>query len=151
MTVRYANIKGVKFIEEPRGDNGGILTLVTFDLDNQAYTGGTDTVSFGGGGYENEVATTLSLAVMLQNRRRDGRTVTIAQAMGGWYGQQSAATNGPNIYVQSPTVSGGNITSVTLFNAATGGSAITCAASAWQSAGALILLITADYASNNPE
>ncbi len=48
MTIRFANIKGLKFLEEPLGDDNGLLVLLTFDLRGQAYTGGSDTIQLGG-------------------------------------------------------------------------------------------------------
>ena len=145
MTARAANVKGIKFLEEPRGANRQGVALVSFDLVNTPYTGGTDTVTLGG-------ATTATLATMLQNRRRDGRTVTITQVMGGPApGRQLAATNGPDIYVQAATVSAGNLASITLNSAATGGSAVTTTTAAWDAAATVLVSFAAVYPANNPE
>ena len=152
MTARAANVKGIKFLEEPRGANRQGVALVSFDLVNTPYTGGTDTVTLGGAGTENGVATTATLATMLQNRRRDGRTVTITQVMGGPApGRQLAATNGPDIYVQAATVSAGNLASITLNSAATGGSAVTTTTAAWDAAATVLVSFAAVYPANTPE
>jgi len=153
MTVRAGNVKGIKFIEEPRGANRQGTALISFDLVNTPYTGGSDTITLGGGGTENEVATTATVATMLQNRRRDGRTVTISQVMGGPApGRQLAASlNGPDLYVQGAALSSGNITGITLNTAAIGGSAVTTVTSAWDAAATVLVSYSAVYPNNSPE
>lgn len=151
MATRAGNVKGIKFMESPRGDNKEGIAVITFDLLATAFTGGTDTITLGGAGTENGVATTATVATMLQNRRRDGRTVTLGQVMGGWAGRQAAATNGPDFFVQAPAISSGNITSITLNSAATGGSNVTTTTAAWDAAAAVIVSYLAVYPSNNPE
>ena len=151
MAVRNANVKGVKFIESPRGDNKQGIAVVTFDLIATAFTGGSDTITLGGGGTENGVSTSLTLAQMLQNRRRDGRTVTLGQVMGGWAGRQAGSTNGPDFYVQNAAISTGNVASATLQSAATGGSNVTTTTSPWDVAATIIVSYNATYSSNNPE
>jgi hypothetical protein len=149
MAVQNANVKGIKFIESPRGDNKTGIAVVTFDV--AAAVAGADTVQLGGAGTENGVATTATLATMFQNRRRDGRTVTLGQVMGGWAGKQTGSTNGPDIYVQTPAISAGNVNAIALKSAATGGSAITTLASAWDAPAALMVSYSATYPANNPE
>ena len=153
MTVRAANVKGIKFMEEPRGANRQGTVLVTFDLINTPYTGGSDCITLGGGGTENGVATTLTLAQMIQNRRRDGRTVTLTQAMGGPApGRQLAASaNGPDLYTQTVGITSNNVTGVTLLSAGTGGSAVTTTTGAWDAAATVVVSYAAVYPSNNPE
>jgi hypothetical protein len=159
MATKFGNVKGIKFMEEALGlgQNRSGIALVTFDIVGGAvYTGGSDTLQLGSASgsqaYENGVLSTVALTVatMLQNRRRDGRTVTLVQCMGGWCGAQAAATNGPNIFAQTVAVSSGNLT-LNLFNAATGGSAITTTTAAWDRAATLLVEFTATYTSNNPE
>jgi hypothetical protein len=140
MTARAANIKGIKFLEEPNGADKGGVALVSFDLLNTIYTATSDTVTLGGAGYENGVSTTDTLATMIQNRRRDGKTVTITGVAAASVspGRQAAATNGPLLYARLAAVSGGNLGSITLFNALlTGGSECTCTAAAWDQAATL--------------
>lgn len=158
MATKFGNVKGVKFIEEPQGANRGGVVLVTFDIVGGAvYTGGTDTLQLGSGtasqAYENGVLSTtaLTLQTMIQNRRRDGRTVTLTQAMQGPApGHQTAATNGPYIYVQSATLSSNNL-QVNLFSASTSGSAITTTTAAWDWAATVVLFFTAGYTGASPE
>jgi hypothetical protein len=159
MATKFGNVKGIKFLEEPLGEgqNRAGVALITFDIVGGAvYTGGTDTLQLGSAStsqaYENGLlsATALTVATMLQNRRRDGRTVTLTQTQGAFNGAQAAATNGPNIFAQSVAISSGNIT-MQLLSAATGGSNITTTTAAWDRAAAIIVQFTAVYPSNNPE
>ncbi len=135
MTVRAANVKGVKFVEEPYGSEKGGVAFITFDLASVAYTASADTVKLGAGGFDNGVATTDTLAVILSKRRRDGKTVTITGVAAGGVipGMQAAATNGPLLYVRLAAVTGANVDTINLFSVLlTGGSEITCPASAWE-------------------
>ena len=145
MAVRQANIKGIKVLEEPLGSDKGGVALVTFDLVNTVFTGGADTISLGGGGTDAGVATSATLATLMQNRRRDGRTVTITgvAAASVFPGSQAAATNGPAIYAQLAAQAAGNVTSITLNSAATGGSAVTTTAAAWDRACGIAVTYTA--------
>ncbi|HEY2516960.1 MAG TPA: hypothetical protein VGI39_39080 [Polyangiaceae bacterium] len=140
MATRNANVKGINFLYEPRGSALEFLAVVTFDLLGVVYTGGSDTIQIGGGGFDAGIATTLTLAQLIQNRRRDGKTVTLYGVFAGPPGRQAAATNGPELYVQSAAVSTGNIGSIVLFNAITGGSAITATATGWDAAAAIFVM-----------
>lgn len=131
MATRFANILGITDLTEPRGTERTVVALVTFDLNGTAYTGGADTVQLGGGGTDGRQTTALTLAQIIQNRRRDGKTVTIAGGAAGPAGYQSVATNGPNISAQSVATSGGNVT-LNLFSAAVAGSAITTTSAGWE-------------------
>lgn len=134
MATRYANIKGVKFDDgHLGGDKGGTATIF-FDGNSVAFTGGSDTIVLGGAGWVDGVANTSTLAVILANYRRDGKTVTLYHAFPGPVpGYQAAATNGPDIYLQGTiSVSAGNVIGATLESARTGGSNVTAAASAWE-------------------
>lgn len=141
MATRQANLKGVKFLEEPLGSEKGGVALITFDLLNTVFTGGSDTISIGGGGTDAGVTTSSTLAVLMQNRRRDGKTVTITgvAAASVFPGSQAAATNGPLIYCQAAATSGGNVTSITLKTATTGGSDVTTTAASWDRAAGIAL------------
>jgi hypothetical protein len=158
LATKTGNVKGIKFVEEPLGANRAGMALISFDIVGGAvYTGGSDTLQLGSAStstaYENGVLSVpaLTVATMLQNRRRDGRTVTLTQAMGGPApGAQAAATNGPLIAVQSAAISSGNVT-CNLFSAPTGGSAITTTTAAWDRAATVMVQYTAAYPSNNPE
>jgi hypothetical protein len=161
VATQYGNVKGIKFIEEPLGANRGGIALITFDIVGGAvYTGGTDTLQLGSlsanQAYENgvkSVATALSVVTMLQNRRRDGRTVVLDAGMAGPApGAQAAATNGPLINVQSVSVVAvAGCIQLNLFSLATGGSAITTTTAAWDRAATVVVQYTAVYPSNNPE
>jgi hypothetical protein len=158
MATKTGNVKGVRFLEEPLGANRAGIALISFDIVGGAvYTGGADTLQLGSAStstaYENGVLSVpaLTVATMLQNRRRDGRTVTLVQAMGGPApGAQAAATNGPLIAAQSVAISSGNVT-MNLFSAPTGGSAITTTAAAWDRACTVMVEYTAGYTGANPE
>lgn len=133
MTARAANVVGVKFDDGHLGGTHGGIATISFDLNSVAFTGGADTITMGGTGFVNGVATTDTLGVILSKFRRDGKTVTIYGVMPGPHtGSQAAATNGPEIWLQAPAVSANNVISTTLKTAATGGSDVTAAASAWE-------------------
>lgn len=150
MATRAANMKGITFLWEYIGSVYGGIALVTFDLIGVPFTGGSDTITLGGGGYDDEVATTNTLAVTMQNRRRDGKTVTITSvcSVGPQVGYQAAASsNGPLLYVQGATLSGGNVTSITLNTAYTGGSAVTTVSTGYwdRPAGIVVSYIATGY------
>jgi hypothetical protein len=144
MATKSANVKGIKFMEEPVGADKGGVAMVTYDLTGgTVYTGGADTLQLGGGGFENGVATIATLATMIQNRRRDGKTITVyAAAPGPVPGLQPAATNGPTLYAQTVASSAGNVT-LNLFSAPTSGSAITTTAASWDRAASVVVYYTA--------
>jgi hypothetical protein len=131
MATKYAKVNGVKFDDGPLGPANGGVAVVTFDT-AQVYTGGTDTVSLGGGGYDGQVATTATLAGIMQTRRRDGKTVAITGVSATPTfapGLQLAATNGPAIFATGAATAGGNVT-LNLYSTitGTGGANITTAA-----------------------
>lgn len=159
MATKFANVKGISFLSERLGEGNARrgICAITFDMvAAQVYTGGTDTLQLGSVAgsqtYENGTLSpvALTLATMLQNRRRDGRTVTMEQVMSGEGGAQAAATGGPDIFVQSGAVSAGNVTG-NLFSAGTGGSAITTTTAAWDRAATIYVLYKASYTGANPE
>ena len=153
MAIRQGNCKGIKFLEEPRGSDKGGIALVTFDMINQVVAA-ADTVNIGGSagtnaGTDGGTATTLTLAQLIQNRRRDGKTVTLTGAAPAsvFPGIQAAATGaaaGGLLYVQSATVTAGNVTGIALFTAPSGGVAVTTsAATSWDSAAGIAVSYTA--------
>lgn len=151
MATRFATVKGAKFDDSFIDYSSGGLAFVSFDIAGTIYTGGSDTVQLGGGGFDGVNATTSTLAVILASlHRRDNRTLTI-QGVGTVSfasGNQSTATNGPQIFAQSVATSGGNVT-CNLFSAVTGGSAITCTAGAWERACTLIVMYTLSLISSD--
>lgn len=157
MAIRIGNVKGCKFLEEPLGANRAGVALITFDqVVTTPYATG-DQLQLGSASastaYENGVLSVagLTVAQMLQNRRRDGRTVTLTQVMGGPApGAQAAATNGPLIFPQSVSISSSNIL-MNLFNAPTGGSQLTLTSASWDRASTLVVQYTAAYPNANPE
>lgn len=141
MATRAANLKGIKFLEESAGAEKGGVALVVFDLLNVAFTGGSDTIQLGGGGFDRGVATTNTLAVMIQNQRRDGKTVTITGVAAA--SVVPALQAGVLGYIQSAAASGGNITSMLLKTAASGGSDVTFTSASWDRTAAIAVTYTA--------
>lgn len=128
MAARSANVQGVNFFDGPLGSEKGGVAWISFNLINLASTGGSDTISLGGGGYDGGASSTDSLATMLQKRRRDGKTVTLT-AVGGCV--SPGAQGSTLLYPQSGTIGSGNITGITLNTAATGGSSASSTTSTW--------------------
>ena len=141
MAVRAANLKGCKFLENPVGEDKGGVALLTFDLVNTVFTGGADTITIGGAGTDQGVVTALTLATLMQNRRRDGKVVTLTGVAGASVTPGLQA--GTLLYVQAAAVSAGNIISMTLNTAATGGAGASSTAAAWDRAAAIAVTYTA--------
>lgn len=141
MATRAANVKGIKFLEEPRGSEKGGVALVTFDLLGVAFTGGSDTISIGGAGYDRGTSTSDTLATMIQKQRRDGKTVTLTGVAGASVapGLQGSTA----LYVQSAAVSGGNITSAVLKTAASSGSDVSATSAGWDQPAAIAVTYVA--------
>lgn len=120
MAVRQANVKGIKFNDGPAGPNNGGFAEVSFDLISTVFTGGADTITLGGGGQEQGVPTTATLLTILQNRRRDGKTVNLT-----WVGGQveQGLQAGVPLCPQAAAITGANITGVTLNTLPIGGAA----------------------------
>jgi hypothetical protein len=131
MTARAANVKGITFNDGPYGSNNGGVAFVSFDLIATASTGGSDTLTLGGTGQDDGVTTTNSLAVIMQNRRRDGKTVTLV-AVGGCVANGLQA--GTALFPQAGTIGSGSITGVTLNTAATAGSSASSTSAGWDRA-----------------
>jgi hypothetical protein len=136
MSAKAGNVKGIQWYDGPYGSNNGGVAWVSFDLINTASTGGTDTVTLGGTGYDDGVATTSTLAVIMQNRRRDGKTVTLT-SVGAAIAQGLQA--GVGLFPQAGTIGGGNITGITLNTAATGGASVSSTSAGWDRAAMLAI------------
>ncbi len=113
MATENANIVGLMLLEEALIQNTESSTVYqeyavsAVEITTPAFTSG-DTIQVGGGGNDRGVATTSTLATLIQNERRDGRTVTIKAAM-----MARAGYDGTNFYYAANngiTVSAGNLT-----------------------------------------
>ena len=115
MATVNANIVGLMLNVEALIQNSESSTVTQeyavseLNITSPAFLSG-DTIQIGGGGNDRGQATTATLATLIQNERRDGRTVTIKAAMmiapgydGTTYFYTPAA---------GPTVSSGNLTFV---------------------------------------
>lgn len=136
MAVKNGNVKGIDLLAAPRGMNNGAVVQVSFDLLNTASTGGTDTITLGGAGYHQGVATTLTLAQMIAAEVRDGGTCTI-----DWVGQGvvPGLQAGNALYTTGATLSSGNVTSIALQTAPSGGSGVSTTSASWDAAGSLVV------------
>ncbi len=140
MAVKAGNVQGINFLTEFAGSEKGGVAIVTFDLIATALTGSTDTVTLGGAGQDDRIATTSTLQQIMQNRRRDGKTVTITGVAGCVAPGYQGATV---IYPQAAVVAGGNVTSITLNNAATGGAVVNTTVASWDRPAVIALTYTA--------
>lgn len=143
MSVRNANVKGVQFYDGPAGSLNGGVAWVSFDLIGTASTGGSDTIQLGGGGYDDGNATTSNLVTIMQNRRRDGKTIVLL-----WAGGQveQGFQGGVALCPQGAAVSGSNIISITINTAPTGGSSQSTTSATWDRAA----MIAVGYYTTNP-
>lgn len=104
MATIYADIVGVSILREnPEMGTGG-LALVAFNMG--AYTGSSDSGSIGAGGTLHGVSQSSSLATILQNMRRDGKTVTIRGACRA----ESGSDGTTSYYAGTLAVSSGSLT-----------------------------------------
>lgn len=132
MANHFANIKGISLLQAPRGMNNGAIAVVSFDLYGATAWASGDTVELGGGGYNQEVANTASLATIIANRLRNGGSVTLlgtssAAAVAGpiTVGYQAGTAIYANTTATPAAVSSGNITGIILATTATGSTPIT--------------------------
>lgn len=131
MATVFASIKGIKILSEFEGPEKGGTAEVTFALTG-AYVAGTDVVQLGGGGFDGGLATTATLQTIMQNRRRDGKTVTLVGTGGSLApGQQSGTPFYAQVGATALSASAGNL-QCNLFNAATGGAGVSATASGVQ-------------------
>jgi hypothetical protein len=139
MAVRTANVKGISVLGSYRGGEKAVALQVSFDLLATASTGGTDTITLGNNaGYDQGVAnTTQSLAQMIANRLRGaGGAFTLVAAAGYVPGYQA----GLPLFATGPVVSGGNVTSIAIQTALTGGSAQSTTSAGWDSAASILVV-----------
>lgn len=137
MANYFGNVKGIDLLSSPRGADEGAVFVVTFDLLAQAQVGGTDTIQLGGGGDDQEVAGTQTLAQMIQNRFRSaGGAFTIDWVGGNAFPGLQA---GNKLYAQSAATSGGNVTGLKIYNAPSGGAGQNTTSAAWDSAVAIVV------------
>ncbi len=102
MAVRQGDIVGVKFFDPHFGRRG--YCAIAFTL--AAYDASADTGKLGSGGTIHGVATAATLETILQNERRDGRTLNIIAGMPGRPGYDS----GTSFYADTVAVSTNDIT-----------------------------------------
>jgi hypothetical protein len=136
MATRNGNVKGIDIVFAPGGmgtPTGVCVAVVSFDLLAQAFTGGSDTIQLGGGGYDQGVATTQTLAQMIAARVRDGGTCTLLGVIGCGVGRPGYQAGTP-LWAQAAAVSGGNVASLTLNTLPTGGSSQTTTNANWDAA-----------------
>lgn len=143
LATRSANVKGIVFHDGMAGSLNGGYAVVHFDLLGTAFTGGVDTITLGGGGYDQGVATTSTLVAIMQNRRRDGKTVVLTGAAGQW---EQGLQAGVSLCPQAAAVSGSNVASITLNTAPTGGSSQSSTSATWDRAAAIVVSF---YTSNS--
>lgn len=127
MATVFGNIMGIKFDDGPLGPEKGGVATVTCKLSG-AFVAGTDVLQLGGGGFDGNVANTLTLAAVAQNRRRDNKIVTLLNGYGLAPGQQGATF----FYAQTATVTASNLTFANLFTAASGGAGVSATAAGVQ-------------------
>jgi hypothetical protein len=87
MATVFGNVKAISLLKEPyAGGNNGTAVL---RVEMGAYVAANDNGKLGGGGSQFDVTTTKTLAAMIQDTRRDGKTVTIRGASRGEPGLQA--------------------------------------------------------------
>lgn len=108
MATKYGNVKGIALIAEALDNVAGVDSFARADVSFEmpAYTAASDSGQLGGGGTDRGASTTDTLATMIQNQRRDGKTVTIKSAQLARPGKQGSTY----FYTSAPSVSTGNLT-----------------------------------------
>lgn len=107
MATIYGAVLGIKVEQEAVSGGTGGVAFVTFTL--PAYATSTDTGKLGAGGYDHGVATTDTLATMIQKRRRDGKTVTLAPSYAATM-VETGLQGSTQFYVATFTTSSGSLT-----------------------------------------
>jgi hypothetical protein len=112
MATIYGAIRGIKVIQEPVSGGSQGAALVSFTLG--AYTAASDNGQLGGGGSNNGVSTTSTLAQLIQAARRDGKTVTLglpaATNVNAAMMVQSGLQGSTEFFAGSFVISSGNLT-----------------------------------------
>jgi hypothetical protein len=104
MATIYGAIDSIKWLSEP--NNGGIRAVAEVKFSVPLYDASADNGQLGGGGYIRGASTTNTLVAILQNTRRDGKTVTLRFGMSGEEGFDGTTA----IYADTWAVSGSNMT-----------------------------------------
>jgi hypothetical protein len=133
MTVKLANIKGIDILGTPRGGDKGMVLAVAFDLAALAQTGGTDTITLGGGGTLNGVTNTLTLAQIIAAQLRSAQGAFTIDWVGGVYMPGYQAGN-PLYPGGSVATSGGNVTGITVVTAPGGSTGQNTTSATWDAA-----------------
>lgn len=112
MATVYAAIRGIHSIKEPVSGGSQAAYLVSFTCG--AYTAASDNISIGAGGTINGASTSDTLATLIQNTRRDGKTVTLglpaATNVNCAMMVQSGLEGSTTYYLGSFAISSGSIT-----------------------------------------
>jgi hypothetical protein len=112
MATIYGAVRGIKVIQEPVSGGTQGAALVSFTIG--AYTAASDNGQLGGGGSNNGVSTTNTLAQMIQAARRDGKTVTLglpaATNVNAAMMVQSGLHGSTTYYLGGFAISSGNLT-----------------------------------------
>lgn len=109
MSTIYGSILGIKLASESVGGGTASVAEVTFEMPAYATT---DNGKLGAGGYDRGVATTDTLATMIQKQRRDGKTVTLlpVAAGGGAVLAESGKQGATSFYAGTWAVTSGSLT-----------------------------------------
>lgn len=112
MATIYGAIRGIKVIQEPVSGGSQGAALISFTVG--AYTAASDNVQLGGGGSNNGVSTSSTLAQLIQAARRDGKTVTLglpaATNVNAAMMVQSGLQGSTEFYAGNFAISSGNLT-----------------------------------------
>lgn len=126
MAVIQSDIIGVELFDSPAGPRH----TARIRLENAiVYAASADTLQIGGGGKLFGVTNSLDLEDIIENIRRDGKTVNLIDGMAGAAGYTAA---GVAVYVDTVAVSGNNLTgefadaASTEVDVAAGGLAVPC-------------------------
>lgn len=112
MATIYGAIRGIKVIQEPVSGGSQGAALISFTVG--AYTAASDNVQLGGGGSNNGVSTSSTLAQLIQAARRDGKTVTLglpaATNVNAAMMVQSGLQGSTEFFAGNFAISSGNLT-----------------------------------------
>src|SRR5688572_29042838 len=108
MATKFANVLGINWLREGINGRGDAVALVTFGM--PAYTASADNGQLGGGGTLRGASTSDSLVTMLQNSRRDGKTVALKPSVQNGLCAESGKQGSTNFFAGTFAVSGSNMT-----------------------------------------
>ena len=110
MATIYGEVKGIVLLSENINGTTGNVALVSFEM--PAYEDSADSGKLGAGGYDRGVATTDTLATMIQKQRRDGKTVTLpaTTAGGGAILCNTGSQGGVEFFAGTFAVTSGSLT-----------------------------------------